>query len=230
MLKRVLEPEVMDSLDEARDYDAMDHAEVNRRFVDDFLGLLPAAALDEPQAASLSAGVLDLGTGTAQIPIELCGRLPKLRVMAVDLSEGMLDVARMNVEIAGLIERVVLDRIDAKALPQDDGFFAAVISNSLVHHVAEPREVLAEALRVTAPGGLLFFRDLLRPPDDAAVKRLVYQYAGDETPRQQKMFDDSLRAALSLHEIREIITALRFAPKCVSTTSDRHWTFSARRR
>ena len=36
-LARVLEPEVMDSTDEARDYDAMDHGEVNRRFVDDLL-------------------------------------------------------------------------------------------------------------------------------------------------------------------------------------------------
>src|SRR5207248_821221 len=39
MLPRVLEPEVMDSPEEARDYDAMEHAAVNRVFVDDFLKL-----------------------------------------------------------------------------------------------------------------------------------------------------------------------------------------------
>ena len=33
MLPRVLEPEVMDTAEEARDYDTMDHSEVNRRFV-----------------------------------------------------------------------------------------------------------------------------------------------------------------------------------------------------
>ena len=37
MLPRTLEPEVMDSVEEARDYDAMDHAVVNRVFVEDFL-------------------------------------------------------------------------------------------------------------------------------------------------------------------------------------------------
>jgi hypothetical protein len=37
MLQRVLEPEVMDTAEEAIDYDRMDHREVNRRFVDDFL-------------------------------------------------------------------------------------------------------------------------------------------------------------------------------------------------
>src|SRR5438067_170240 len=36
-LERILEPEVMDSHEEASDYDAMDHSEVNRRFVDDLL-------------------------------------------------------------------------------------------------------------------------------------------------------------------------------------------------
>ena len=39
MLDRVLEPEVMDTEDEARDYDAMDHSQVNRVFVADFLAL-----------------------------------------------------------------------------------------------------------------------------------------------------------------------------------------------
>jgi hypothetical protein len=37
MLSRVLEPEAMDTPAEARAYDAMDHSEVNRRFVDDVL-------------------------------------------------------------------------------------------------------------------------------------------------------------------------------------------------
>jgi hypothetical protein len=37
MLPRVLEPEVMDSAEEAKDYDSMDHAQVNRAFVADLL-------------------------------------------------------------------------------------------------------------------------------------------------------------------------------------------------
>ena len=37
MLPRIPEPEVMDSAAEAEDYDAMDHTQVNRLFVADFL-------------------------------------------------------------------------------------------------------------------------------------------------------------------------------------------------
>ena len=41
MLSRIMEPEVMDSPEEAQSYDAMDHAEVNHAFVADFLALEP---------------------------------------------------------------------------------------------------------------------------------------------------------------------------------------------
>src|SRR5437764_12865379 len=106
MLPRVLEPEVMDSADEARDYDAMDHAAVNRVFVADFL-----AAWDGANP------VLDVGTGTAQIPIELCRQSPTAQVVAIDLAEQMLLVGRDNVRRAGLEPRVRLQRVDAKGLP-----------------------------------------------------------------------------------------------------------------
>jgi ubiquinone/menaquinone biosynthesis C-methylase UbiE len=220
MLSRVLEPEVMDSAEEAQDYNAMDHAEVNRRFVED----LVAAAGGE-----ISGDVLDLGTGTALIPIELCRRCEECRVVAVDLAAHMLYVARVNIELAEQTDRIRLDRIDAKGLPYDDGCFPVVISNSIVHHIPEPRAALAEAVRVAAPGGLLFFRDLMRPADDGEVARLVALYAGGENDHARQMFADSLRAALTVNEVRGLVGALGFPPETVTATSDRHWTWSARK-
>src|SRR6516162_4717983 len=102
-LTRVLEPEVMDTPEEARDYDAMDHGTVNRAFVTDFL-----AAWDGANP------ILDMGTGTAQIPIELCRRAKTAEVVAIDLAESMLRVGRHNVEAAGLVGRIRLERVDAK--------------------------------------------------------------------------------------------------------------------
>jgi hypothetical protein len=43
------------------------------------------------------------------------------------------------------------------------------------------------------------------------------------------MFDASLRAALSLDEIRQLIEELDFDPSGVTITSDRHWTWVARK-
>jgi ubiquinone/menaquinone biosynthesis C-methylase UbiE len=216
MLLRQLEPEVMDTAEEARDYDAMDHLLVNRAFVGDFLDLWDGRGT-----------VLDVGTGTAQIPIELCRQHATARVVAVDLAAEMLQVARDNVERLGLDCRVTLERADAKELPFPDGEFAAVISNSIVHHIPEPRKVLAEMVRVLRPGGTLFVRDLLRPPDEAALQALVATHAAGATMHQRKMFADSLRAALTLREVCELVSSLDIDPRAVRQTSDRHWTWSA---
>lgn len=225
MLARVLEPEVMDSTAEALDYDAMDHTEVNRAFVDDLVAACPEIVADDEDWLD----GLDIGTGTAQIPIELCRRYPRPRVMAIDLAVAMLHMARANVEMAGLVGRIQLDRVDAKQMPYRNGQFAVVMSNSIVHHIPEPRAVLAEAVRVLAPGGLLFIRDLMRPADDATVARLVTTYAAGANDHQRKMFDDSLRAALALAEIRDLAGELGLAPDAVQATSDRHWTLAARK-
>jgi ubiquinone/menaquinone biosynthesis C-methylase UbiE len=207
----------MDSAAEAADYDAMDHRQVNRQFVLDFLAQQP------PQGE-----VLDVGTGTAQIPLELCRQRPGSRILAIDLSQHMLDFAQRNVNRAGLERQIQLALVDGKQLPYSAGRFAAVISNSIVHHIPEPAAVLEELVRVVVPDGLIFVRDLLRPVDDQTVKQLVATYAADANAHQRQMFDDSLRAALSLEEIRALVRALGFPPETAHPTSDRHWTWAVR--
>ncbi len=214
-LERVLEPEVMDSVSEAQDYDSMDHRAVNQLFVNDLL-----------EAGELGIQVLDLGTGTAQIPVQLCRQHDTCQVMAIDLAAHMLDFARYNIEAEGLIERIFLQQIDSKELLFDTESFDTVMSNSIIHHIPQPHTVLSEALRVTRTGGLLFFRDLLRPDTSEQVTQLVQQYAGSENEHQKQMFDDSLRAALSLDEIRQLITDLGIDAETVQATSDRHWTWT----
>jgi ubiquinone/menaquinone biosynthesis C-methylase UbiE len=248
MLPRILEPELMDTGDDAREYDTMDHTAVNAQFVTDLLAAMhrgspvgwvesnethhqssrrPAglAELDPPYDVPLH--VLDLGAGTAQIPIELCRRAPHIRVTAVDAAESMLALARENVADAGLSGRIELALADAKNLPFHAARFPAVISNSILHHIAEPQQVIAEAVRVTAPGGLLFHRDLCRPQDEAQLEHLVTTYAGAATAYQRKLFADSLRAALTLDEIRHLVASFGVPPDSVSMTSDRHWTWVA---
>ena len=95
MLPRVLELEVMDTPEEARDYDSMDHSQVNRVFVADFLAVWHGRN-----------SILDVGAGTAQIPIELCRQSSAATIVAIDLAEEMLKVGRKNVHAAGLESRL----------------------------------------------------------------------------------------------------------------------------
>lgn len=216
MLDRKLEPEVMDTAEDARDYNAMDHSAVNQLFVADFLA-----------SGFRGRDVLDVGTGTALIPIELCRHHPDCRVMAIDLAIAMLDLARFNVEISGFRQRIQLAQVDAKQMPFRDEMFDGVISNSIIHHLPHADSCLAEAVRVTKRCGQLFFRDLLRPESEARLGELVEMYAGKENEHSRQLFADSLRAAFTLAEVRAMVVELGFAAEQVQATSDRHWTFSA---
>src|SRR5512143_2828042 len=95
MLARVLEPEVMDTVADAEEYDAMDFTEANTLFAEDALEL--AKPLGDRRLR-----VLDIGTGTAQIPILMLERRGDLDVTAIDLAREMLRVAARNVAAAGL--------------------------------------------------------------------------------------------------------------------------------
>jgi ubiquinone/menaquinone biosynthesis C-methylase UbiE len=215
MLDRILEPEVMDSADEARDYDTMDHAAVNRLFVADFLAVW-----------NRRGPILDVGTGTAQIPIEFCRQSPIGEVVAIDLADHMLAVATENVHKRKLDARIRLEKVNARSMPYASDSFAAVMSNSIVHHIPEPRLVFAEIVRVAAPGATIFVRDLLRPPDMATLRLLVDAYAGGANEHQRKMFTESLHAALTIAEVQALVTAHGFDSSTARQTSDRHWTWS----
>ena len=233
MLERVLEPEVMDTPTEARDYDAMDHSAVNVKFCDDLLAF--ASPHGEPALGKRAARVIDFGTGTALIPIELCARASGFSVVAIDLAESMLALAHRNIARAKLGDRVLLEKVDAKRTPYEDGAFGATISNSIVHHIPEPGRCFAEMWRVTAKGGLLFVRDLHRPASDLEIDRLVALYAGSPPQdlalvasfeNQRALFRASLCAALTVPEVVALVAPLGIPAASVTMTSDRHWTLA----
>ena len=91
---------------------------VNRLFVAGFLATRPSIN-----------SILDVGTGTAQILIELCRQVPLANLIAIDLADHMLALARVNVERAGLTRHIKIEKADAKRFAFPD-VACAVISNS----------------------------------------------------------------------------------------------------
>jgi ubiquinone/menaquinone biosynthesis C-methylase UbiE len=220
VLERVLEPEAMDTPDEALDYDAMDHSAVNARFVADFL---------HAHGPCRGGAILDVGTGPARIPIALCQTDARANVLGIDLARHMLDQARRNVAEAALADRIKLELADAKGVPYPDGQFEAVLSNTILHHIPDPSPALAEMVRLVAPGGTLMLRDLYRPDDDATVDQLVETHANGEPAAARALLEASLRAAFTLDEVKRLTAALGLSPEDVTMSSDRHWTLIWRR-
>ena len=113
--------------------------------------------------------------------------------------------------------------------PTPSEMFDIVISNSIVHHIAEPLVVCSERYALRGPVGCCSSAICCVPMTNSSWTMLVETYAGEESEHAQQLFRDSLHAALNLAEIREMVTQLGYAPETVQATSDRHWTWIARR-
>jgi tRNA1(Val) A37 N6-methylase TrmN6 len=81
------------------DYDAMDFTEVNTAFASEAIALAPAGGL-----------MLDMGTGTARIPILIAQQAPEWQIQAIDLADHMLQIGHQHILAAGLQAQITLAR------------------------------------------------------------------------------------------------------------------------
>lgn len=89
------------------------------------------------------AEALDLGSGVGTISALLARR--GAAVTGIDASEGMLRESRGLARVRG----------DVYRLPFGDGTFDAALCTFVLHHLARPGRLVAEAVRVLRPGGML---------------------------------------------------------------------------
>lgn len=112
--------------------------------------------------------MLDVGTGCGAIAVTLAAELPRVRVLAVDVSGGGLAVARRNAHALGVAHRVRFLRADGYSALKRGDRFDVVVSNppyvSEMEWDSLPREVRgfepAEAL-VAGPDGMAMIRPLV---------------------------------------------------------------------
>ena len=98
--------------------------------------------------------LLDAGCGDGRYLVTLASmRARPRRLVGVDISERILDVARAAVEAVG-VEAELL-RGNLEELPAEDGAFDLVLCVQVVEHLLEPERGLRELARVLAPGGTL---------------------------------------------------------------------------
>lgn len=122
------------------------HTEIRQRLIErlDVMRIEPAC-------------VLDLGAGTGQSTRELKRRYRSARVLAADLSPGMLKIATGR---AGFLQRFARIAADAQRLPLRDGSIDLVFSNLMLQWLAQPDAAIAEVRRVLKPQGLFTFTTL----------------------------------------------------------------------
>lgn len=213
MLERILEPEVMDTKEDAEQYNAIPNDEVNIAYVNEVLAILPKNA----------RSLIDLGAGPAHIPILFANKHPKIKITAVELADSMLDVANFNIKKYNLEERVYLEKQDVKKTNFKNHSFDVVISNSIVHHIHQPIDIFSEANRLAGAGSVIYFKDLLRPKTLNELEMLVEKHSANVNDYQRDLFYHSLHAALTLDEVSDFAKAANLENVEIKQTSDRHW-------
>ena len=108
--------------------------------------------LERAGAAERLGRVLDVGTGTGSMLVLLAPRAAE--AVGIDLSPQMRLIARASVSDARLAQCTVMDG-DMYALPFPSASFDVITLDRVLAAAEHPQQVVAEALRVLAPGGLV---------------------------------------------------------------------------
>jgi len=214
-MDRVAEPELMLDAEQARAYASADFEEPHSRFID----LLRRRLIDLPPSGS----ALDLGCGPGDISFRFVRAFPRWYVDALDGSPAMVELGRRAAGRSGLETRV---RFHEASLPRDAPprrSYDLIFSNSLLHHLRDPRVLWSSARRWSGATALVFVMDLIRPESRGRASELVDRYAGDEPEILRTDFHNSLLAAYRPSEVRDQLRQESLHHLEIEVVSDRHF-------
>jgi len=106
--------------------------------------------------------ILDVATGTGDFAVEAL-KLNPVKVIGIDISEGMLNVGRKKMKDRGYDSRIELISGDSENLPFEENKFDAVIVAFGVRNFENLEKGLAEMHRVLRPGGRMVVLEFSRP-------------------------------------------------------------------
>jgi len=210
---RTPEPELMLDPAQARAYASADFAEAHDAFVAAFARCFGAA----PREA------VDLGIGAADVAVRFARRYPGCRIRGIEGAPAMRREGEARLAREGLTGRVEILAAVLPDCPLPPGAADAVLSNSLLHHLADPLDLWRTAAHLAAPGACLLVMDLVRPASPAAADELVARHAAAAPMVLQRDFLASLHAAYTVAEVAGQIAAVGLSGIRVEAVGDRHW-------
>lgn len=145
--------------------------------------------------------IIDLGTGSGWLSIELARENRNLQIVGVDISKQMLILARQNIK-SFLYTPSIINLVEAnvKRLPfRDDSFDAAVSYASLHHWSGNLLEIFEEIYRIVKNKGLVVIHDLKRDDKNLLFLRVI------PSKIMRKLLEFSVKASYAPDEIRAFL-------------------------
>ena len=131
--------------------------------------------------------ILDVATGTGDFAFEALAILKPEKIIGVDISQGMLDVASEKIRKSNLDHLFELRLGDSERVLFEDGEFDAVTVAYGVRNFENLENGLSDMLRVLKPGGRMVILEFSKPKS-FPVKQLYNLYFNYITPAVGKFF------------------------------------------
>lgn len=137
--------------------------------------------------------MLDVATGTGDFALESIRQLNPTKIIGVDISDGMLEVAREKIAKKGLEGQFEVRLGDSEGLLFEDDYFDAVTAAFGVRNFENLEKGLADICRVTKPGGRAVILEFSNPRV-FPIKQLYNFYFHKITPFIGRVFSKDSRA------------------------------------
>ncbi len=104
-------------------------------------------------ASTQPKSILDIATGTGDLAIQFAENTSAEKIVGLDISDGMLSVARKKVEGKENLKKIEFIQADSEALPFNDNTFDAITVSFGIRNFENLEKGLGEILRVLKEGG-----------------------------------------------------------------------------
>jgi demethylmenaquinone methyltransferase/2-methoxy-6-polyprenyl-1,4-benzoquinol methylase len=143
--------------------------------------------------------ILDVATGTGDFAFEALSILKPEKIIGVDISQGMLDIADQKIIKRGQQNKYEVKLGDSEKLPFSADEFDAVTVAYGVRNFENLEAGLADMFRVLKPGGKAVILEFSKPRK-FPIKQLYNFYFNSVTPTIGKIFSKDARAYSYLPE------------------------------
>lgn len=160
--------------------------------------------------------ILDVATGTADMPILLANSIPSVKeIVGVDYSAEMLRIGEDKVKSERLNKTVRLLPCNAELLPFEDETFDSVTCAFGIRNFAHRERALSEMLRVLRPGGRLCILELSIPRNRLlrigynAYTNSVIPFLGKHVAKNEKAYQYLTRSIKAMPQYERMVAIIQ---------------------
>ena len=175
------------------------------------MGGVYRAVAEDVVAETKSGELLEIGSGTGHLAVEIGRRARDLEITTMDDSANVVRLAESRIHAAGLGRQIKVALGNVKEIPFPSGSFDVAISLGAFHRWRAPDLVLDEIYRVLKSGGIALIYDVRRElEEEEDWERIRHRVPALVRPFFELGTMGSWRDAFTEDQIRDVIASSPF--------------------